>query len=198
MLYFYEQNVVFMRASELFSVLTTLAYRPTYSFKLLRDQHKSGQRLFFQLAIPAILLAAFSRAASAEAIAGEWGTVFCLLVLVQVLAFTASVQLGSVLISRLAPSFASMRDQGRCLQLIILSYTPFLIIQLPEAFSTFPFSLGLPGLAATVFLYARGLPVMMQTPPDRIIGFTAVSFLVLLGIFYSLLLVLSPFVTFLL
>ncbi len=192
---FTNKKPVFMRATALFSVLTTLVYNPFLAFQRLRDQQGNGQRLFFQLALPAILLAAFSRAASAAVLSGE-GAGFWLLVLIQILALTSSMQLGSLLISRLAPSFASMRGRSRCLQLIILAYMPFLLIQLPQAFLTLPFSLGLPGLAATVFLYARGLPVMMQTPPDRIIGFTAVSFLVLLGIFYSLLMVLSPFVIF--
>lgn len=103
-----------------------------------------------------------------------------------------SAFLAAFVIDLLAPSFGSVKDFRRSMQLVVYSYTPMLIagvFQIIPALSI----LGIVGLYGLYLLYL-GIAPMMKTPQDKVTGYFIVSLIVLIGISLVLGAVLASFV----
>ncbi|MFO7978362.1 MAG: hypothetical protein R6U64_06855 [Bacteroidales bacterium] len=107
--------------------------------------------------------------------------VLFLLFLIHLVSFSATFFLGAFFIKKLAPNFKSLSHAGLILKMVTAAYIPFLTAvalawMLPES-SLVSFV----GLTYTIFIFGKGIGVILETPPARIIGFTVVSFLILFG-----------------
>jgi hypothetical protein len=90
----------------------------------------------------------------------------------------AGVFIISIIVDELAPSFGGTKNRMQALKLVVYSWTAFWIAGI---FGAVPFLgiLSIVGLYSFYLLYL-GMPVMMKSPQDKVIGYTAVS--VILGI----------------
>lgn len=80
----------------------------------------------------------------------------------------------SLVINALAPTFGAEKNSARSLKLAVYSYTPAWIAGVLQILP----ALGVLALLAAlygVYLMYLGLPTLMKAPPDRAVGYTAVS-----------------------
>jgi len=120
----------------------------------------------------------------------SWGIAVALIQFI--LAFVG-VYLSAWAISLLAPKFGSREDMGRAIQLVAYSYTPAWvagILGIVPALGILAFLGGLYGL----YLMYLGLPHLMNTPQQKVVGYLVVSILVVMVINWTVSLVLSSIV----
>jgi hypothetical protein len=94
--------------------------------------------------------------------------------LIQFIVAFVGVYISAYVIGYLAPRFGSQQDMGRAVQLVAYSYTPAWvagILSIVPALGALVFVGGLYGL----YLMYLGLPQMMKTPQDKVIGYLVVS-----------------------
>lgn len=174
-------------------IFLNVFYRPERSFRVLADPLFSHRRFFFFYGLPLMLvgslgrvLAAMNRFENADHISLVVSAIplTVMLFIVNFVSYVVTFLLGAQLLSRLSPRFGATASFGTMLTMIVYSYTPFLVVQL----FAFPLTIGrfisLLGLIYTVWLYVKGSVVMAYIPAKKIAGFTMVSFLLLLGVFY--------------
>lgn len=113
--------------------------------------------------------------------------------LIQFILAFVGVYLSAYVIAYLAPRFGSRQDMGRAVQLVAYSYTPAWvagILSLVPALGVLVFVGGLYGL----YLIYLGLPQMMKTPQDKVIGYLVVSIIVLVVTYWIISLILTSIV----
>ena len=87
----------------------------------------------------------------------------------------AGVYLAAVVIDRLAPTFQSKSDTIQALKLVIYSATP---VWLAGVFNLVPGTLAPLGILAglyAIYLFYLGVPVLLHTPPDRVVPYMLVG-----------------------
>jgi hypothetical protein len=110
----------------------------------------------------------------------RWGLGYGLrVVIVQYIGMLIACFVAAVVFSELAPTFASRKDRVQALKLVAYAMTAS---WLAGVLNLIPFLAFLGIIAALYSLYTLyvGLPVMMKTPPDRVIPYFAVGFVVTL------------------
>jgi hypothetical protein len=113
--------------------------------------------------------------------------------LVQFILAFVGVYISAYVIAYLAPRFASQRDMGRAVQLVAYSYTPAWVagvLSLVPALGVLVFLGSLYGL----YLMYLGLPQMMKTSQDKVIGYLVVSIIVLVVTYWIITLILTSIV----
>ena len=113
--------------------------------------------------------------------------------LTQLLSAIIGVCLLAWVIDMLAPTFDSQKNFGRSLQLAIYSSTPQWIAGIFLLFSvTASLLILLIGLYA-IYLLAVGMPIIKNTPPEKVTGYVALSIIAMIGIGFFLALILTTF-----
>ena len=113
--------------------------------------------------------------------------------LIQFILAFVGVYISAYVIAFLAPRFGSQQDMGRAVQLVAYSYTPAWvagILSIVPALGVLVFVGGLYGL----YLMYLGLPQMMKTPQDKVIGYLVVSIVAVMVTYWILTLILTPIV----
>ncbi len=99
--------------------------------------------------------------------------------LIQFILAFVGVYISAYVIVYLGPRFSSQQDMGRAVQLVAYTHTPAWVAGIPSL---------VPALGVLVFvgslydlyLMYLGLPQMMKTPQDKVIGYLVVSIIVLI------------------
>jgi hypothetical protein len=100
--------------------------------------------------------------------------------LVQLLSAVIGVYVLALIIDMLAPSFDSQKNFGRSLQLAVYSSTPQWIAGILVIFSVKASVLiGLLSLYA-IYLLVTGMPVIKQTPKEKVAGYVIVTIIVMI------------------
>jgi hypothetical protein len=113
--------------------------------------------------------------------------------LIQYILAFVGVYISAYVIAFLAPRFASQQDMGRAVQLVAYSYTPAWlagILSIVPALGILAFAGGIYGF----YLMYLGLPHMMKTPQDKVIGYLVVSIVAVMVTYWILTLILTPIV----
>ncbi len=111
--------------------------------------------------------------------------------IITIIAYAFSVYLGAFIVAKLAPAFKSETDHDKSMLLIILAYTPYLLAQaLSFIFPELSGGLVL-GLIYTVLLFGIGASHLLNTPIQKVWGFTLVSYFAIFSISYFSMLLLS-------
>jgi len=113
--------------------------------------------------------------------------------LIQYILAFGGVYISAYVIAFLAPRFASQQDMGRAVQLVAYSYTPAWlagILSIVPALGILAFAGGIYGF----YLMYLGLPHMMKTPQDKVIGYLVVSIVAVMVTYWILTLILTPIV----
>ncbi|MBD3387153.1 DUF1282 domain-containing protein [candidate division KSB1 bacterium] len=95
--------------------------------------------------------------------------------------------IAAYIINALAPSFNAQKDEMAAFKLVAYSYTASAVASI---FVIFPILsiLSLLGLYS-VYLFYVGLPILMQCPKEKVLAYTVVSFLVMLGVYILIMLI---------
>ena len=113
--------------------------------------------------------------------------------LIQFILAFVGVYVSAYVIAFLAPRFGSQQDMGRAVQLVAYSYTPAWvagILSIVPALGVLVFVGGLYGL----YLMYLGLPQMMKTPQDKVIGYLVVSIIAMIVIYWIITLLLTSII----
>jgi len=113
--------------------------------------------------------------------------------LIQFILAFVGVYLSAYVIAFLAPRFGSQQDMGRAVQLVAYSYTPAWvagILSIVPVLGVLVFVGGLYGL----YLMYLGLPQMMKTPQDKVIGYLVVSIIAMIVIYWIISLLLTSII----
>lgn len=111
--------------------------------------------------------------------------------IITLVGYALSVWLGAFIIDRLAQPFKSESNMDKTMLLIMLAYTPFMLSQPLAAISPSMNPLLLLGLGYTVFLFGKGAGPILSTPANKVVGFTLVSYFIVLSISHLSMLLLS-------
>ena len=102
--------------------------------------------------------------------------------IVQFISAFVIVYLSAFIIDFLAPNFGSQKGIARAVQLVAYSYTP---VWVAGVFNIIPMLDWLAVLCSLYGLYLLylGLPVVLKTPPDKVVGYLVVSIIVLIIVY---------------
>ncbi len=115
------------------------------------------------------------------------GMAFLLILLfLHLLVFLATWYLGSVMVSKLAKSFGTGMNLAETWRLVVVSYTPFMMVQPFTVWTVAGQWVGLAGLVFTLVLFSKGITHLDYIPRKKMVGFTLVAFFVFLGLSYLL------------
>jgi hypothetical protein len=158
--------------------------QPEKSWREIKDENPEIKRLFINYALPLMLLSLFSAIIKVLFARGPfitWSFVASLLVsaTVNYILSAAALLLAGWLVSVLAQYFASRTDLPSALKLIVYSLTP---VWLTSLFNIVPKLAVLSSLGLyAAFLVYVGLPIVMETPPEKHTAFAAS--IIALGVF---------------
>jgi len=113
--------------------------------------------------------------------------------LVQLLSAVIGVYLLAWVIDQLAPSFESEKNFGRSLQLAVYASTPQWIAGILLLFSTTMSLLVMVIGLYAIYLFAVGLPILKNTPKDKVVGYVALTIIAMIVIGLLLGLILGAF-----
>lgn len=103
-----------------------------------------------------------------------------------------SVLIGAAVVNALAATFNSRNDFGRAVQLVAYASTPSWVAGI---FNIFPFLSLLIMLVAAVYgiyLFYLGMPHVMQTPQEKVVGYMILAAVVLIVAYMVIGLILTP------
>lgn len=181
-----------MKQNNLKTIIDVLT-RPATFFKALSSDLPELRPFIMSYGAPLFLLAAAGRMtrimliyeADGISLAGnQLAGIF----MISLTAYALSVWLGAYVISRLAKTFQSDTNQDKCMLLIILAYTPFMLAQPLSLFAGF---LLIIGIVYTVVLFGMGAPHILNTPKQKVIGFTVISYFIILSTSHLVILLMS-------
>jgi len=87
------------------------------------------------------------------------------------------------IIDALAPSFGTVRDLRKSMQLVVYSYTPMMVVSVVMIFPVLSPIVLLAGLYSLYVLYL-GFKPLLKTPDDKIMTYFVVSLVVLIVIYF--------------
>lgn len=158
--------------------------QPDKSWREIKEESPELKRLFINYALPLMLLPLFSAVIRVLFARGPFITFSFVLSLlisaaVNYILSAAALLLAGWLVSVLAQYFASRTDLASAMKLVVYSLTP---VWLAGLFNLFPklAVLSSLGLYAAFLVYA-GLPIVMETPPEKHPAFAAS--IIALGVF---------------
>jgi Yip1 domain len=93
------------------------------------------------------------------------------------------VYVSALVVDALAPSFGAEKNQIQALKVVAYSYTAAWVASIIGILPVLGVLAALAGLVYTVILLNMGLPYTMKCPPDKSIGYAAVSIIVMIVIY---------------
>jgi hypothetical protein len=151
--------------------------RPAREWQVIAGEAASVNGLLRDYAAPVSGLAAICRWLGLNLFFGVLGVGFLATAISGVIAWALGLVgawVAAIAIERLAPSFSSRGGPPQALKLVVYASTP---VWIASMLSLVPLLAPLVILGAiyAVYLFYLGLPVVMETPPDKVVPFMAAS-----------------------
>jgi hypothetical protein len=96
-----------------------------------------------------------------------------------------------VIVNWLAPTFSSVPNTNYAFKLVAFSVIPLLLAGLLSFIPNLGLILSIIGAAYSAYLCYYGLPVLMQTPEDKLVPYTVTALVVVLIVYFVLVIVLG-------
>jgi hypothetical protein len=96
----------------------------------------------------------------------------------------------ALVVSKLAPKFASRDDQRQALKLVAYASTPVWVAGVLNIIPMLNFFILFAGIYC-IYVYYLGVPVMMKTPPDKVIPYMVVSVIVIIVLYIVIALIMG-------
>ncbi len=169
-----------MELKQLFRVLSGVFYNPEKSIKMLKEQGFTWKEMFFFYAFPLITINTMIRAL----LVGEPYKDFSAntLFFVFLLSTSISIFAGSYLIKLLASRYLSSNNFNSVFSLVAVSYTPVFLASIVSAINPVLYFLRLIGIVYMFYIFWKGANIMLNTPQNRVTGFTILCLLILFGV----------------
>jgi hypothetical protein len=181
---------------DIFERVKNIIMTPKTEWLVIAAEESNTAQIFKGYVLPLALIPAIAHIIGLSVIGRgmmssfSWGIAMGLIQFI--LAFVG-VYISAYVIAFLAPRFGSQQDMGRAVQLVAYSYTPAWvagILSIVPALGVLVFVGGLYGL----YLMYLGLPQMMKTPQDKVIGYLVVSIIALIVTYWIITLILTSII----
>jgi len=90
-----------------------------------------------------------------------------------------------IILWKLAPNFSSIADQNKATKLVSYVYTPVFLIAILNIVPVLR-DLSIVGLLYGLYILYIGLPIVLKTPQDKVVGYVVVTLVAALIVFFVL------------
>jgi hypothetical protein len=94
------------------------------------------------------------------------------------------VYVGALVVNALAPSFSGEKNQVQALKAVAYGYTAYWVASIALIIPGVGWLIALLGGLYSIYLLNMGLPVTMKCPPEKSVGYTAVTIIVMIVIYF--------------
>lgn len=105
-----------------------------------------------------------------------------------------SVLIGAAVVNALAGTFDSRSDFGRSVQLVAYAGTPSWVAGILNIFPFLSIFVALAAAVYGIYLFYLGMPHVMQTPQQKVVGYMILSAVVLFVAYMVIALILTPII----
>ncbi|MBS4013729.1 MAG: hypothetical protein KGZ97_08215 [Bacteroidetes bacterium] len=164
-----------------YQIVLNVILSPSVSWIKAKEFGYNWKNLFIFLAFPLIFLSSIAKVTSVpeESIYSIFSQNF--LFIHDTITYSLALLLASYMIKLLAPKFSSSNSFNEIYSLFVISYTPFFLSTLIAAIHPSLSIITLVGLVFMVFLFWKGIGIMLETPDNRKTGFGVLCMLILFG-----------------
>jgi len=113
------------------------------------------------------------------------------LAIISYIIWLLTLNFSAVIVDRLAPTLASTSNTNYAFKLVSFSVLPMLVAGVLLFIPNLGLILSMIGLAYSAYVCYLGLPIMLQTPSEKLIPFTVAVLVTVLVIYFGLLFVLG-------
>lgn len=157
---------------------------PKAEWTVIHVEKMSVQEIYVQYLV---LLAALPAAGQLLSVGRFGGFGYALrMAIITYLASLVGAYVSSFVVDNLATNFASTRSMNNAFKLVAYGMTPGLIAGVLAFLPGIGTLASLAGAVYGIYLFYLGLPVLMNTPQDKVVPYMIVSFLVLLVVYFIL------------
>lgn len=173
--------------------VTKIITDPANEWRRIEPEPTTIQQLYTGFIIPVAAIPVVANFIGSVVIGlpfmGRQNPIYALVLAVLTLGLSlVGTYVSAFIISKLAPTFASVSDDRQALKLVAYSSAP---VWVAGILNILPF-LGMLALLAwlyTIYVFYLGVPVMMKTPQDKVIPYMAVSAVVMIAVAFTLMLI---------
>ncbi len=183
-------------------IISGILFRPRSYFEAMAGSPPAANSFLLAYGLPLLVVGSAGRMARAllyqpgglDLRGDQLAGIF----LISLSGYLLSIWLGSHLIAKLGKPFNSKPSAGMAMLLVMAAYTPYMLFLPVSALSPGLSPLRWLGLLYTAYLFWAGCGYLMETPGHHRIGYTLVSFFILLGLshifnlVFTSLLILNP------
>ena len=195
----------------LFEKITTLLFHPKEFFSAIKDNKDNFKKTFFKYFLLLLLLTAFI--SMGLAIISRFFTysfldtsyfkkmdftkaisAFLLIQVFGMLFSTAAIYVLYLITNSLASTFSSVANKIDSYKLVVYSCTPLVLTGIFSCVIMISSLIWIAGLLFFIYIYYKGLPIMMETPREKRVSFTVVMAFISAVLMYSMYYYLSNFI----
>lgn len=173
----------------MFEKVKSILFNPKETWPRIKDDEEGFGQVLTGYAIPlAAIPAFFGLLGYAITFRIFFGFVLIWAIVLYILTLVG-LYIEGIVINALAPSFGSQQNSTNAFKLAVYAYTPAFIAGILRIFPLLGVLVFLISLYGLYLLYL-GLPVMMETPKEKVVGYLVVIIIVLI-IIYALIAAIS-------
>jgi hypothetical protein len=166
---------------EFYKIIIEIIFSPAQGWIKAKEAGFEWKILLFSLVLPAILISSLAKVYSINPESIFYRISPNVLLVNDVISTVIALLLGSYMIKMLAPRYLSVTNFNTIFCLVGISYVPYYLSFVIAAISPALALMSLVGLVIMVFVFWKGIDVMMETPPHRKTGFAILCMLILFG-----------------
>lgn len=119
----------------------------------------------------------------------SWGLAYALITFIGGL---IGIYLSAAIINALAGTFDSRGDFGRAMQMVVYASTPSWIAGVLNIFPVLSIPITLIAMIYGIYLFYLGLPLVMLTPKEKVVGYMIVAAIVMIVAYFVLAMIITP------
>ena len=175
-------------------IFPRVLYNPTRAFGVLASESISLTSIFANLGLPFLILGAYGRVLGEVRLSDPTSLPPIIAnIFVHLLVLCIGIFLGSLMLSKLAPRYGVSVSFSSVTKISLLSYKPACLTLFISGLGFGGLYLVVVGLLAGLLFFGKGLRVFADFPPNRLVGFVFMAFLIFLGVMYFSLFLLRNF-----
>ena len=164
-----------------YQIVLNVILSPSVNWIKAKEYGYNWKQLLIFLAFPLIFLSSLAKVTSVpdESIYSNFSQNF--LFIHDTITYSLALLLASYMVKLLAPKFLSSNSFNDIYSLFVISYTPFFLSTLIAAIHPSLSIITLIGLVFMVFMFWKGIGVMLETPDNKKTGFGVICMLIIFG-----------------
>ncbi len=175
-------NYIILNPTELLNLIKGILVNPEKEWKIIKTFKYTWQQVYFYFTIPMVFISAFASLVIHGGDIQYFGLSPNWIFVINVIGSLGAIALGAYFIASLAPRFNSFSSFDASVALISFSYTPVFIASIISAIHIAFALINFIGVVYMVFIFWKGISIMLDTPPHKLMGFTIVNMIILFAV----------------